>query len=80
MTKWKELQNELSEKLKFIEETLPHSLSDFSLEQIQVVQEQLKTLEEKIKEKQKNVQVSLTGSDRKKISSFGLDCGCCCCD
>ena len=57
MTKWKELQNELSEKLKFIEETLPHSLSDFSLEQIQVVQEQLKTLEEKIKEKQKEKKV-----------------------
>jgi len=57
MTKWKELQNELTEKLKFIEETLPHSLADFSLEQIQVVQEQLKTLEEKIKEKQKEKKV-----------------------
>jgi predicted HicB family RNase H-like nuclease len=57
MAKWKELQAELTEKIKFIEETLPASLADFSLEQIQTIQGQLKNLEEKIKEKQKEKKV-----------------------
>jgi gas vesicle protein len=53
MTKWKELQTELTEKIKAIEETLPSSLAEFSLEQIQNVQEHLKNLEDNIKEKHK---------------------------
>jgi hypothetical protein len=53
MTKCKELQNELSEKIKTIEESLPNSLAEFSLEQIKLVKGQLETIEEKIKESQK---------------------------
>ena len=57
MGKLKELQAELTEKIKSIEQALPASLAEFSLEQIQVVQGQLKTLEEKIKESQKEKKV-----------------------
>lgn len=57
MGKWKELQSELSEKIKAIENNLPNSLAEFSLDQIQTIQDQLKTLEEKIKESQKEKKV-----------------------
>ena len=76
MAKWKELQSELTEKIKFIEETLPASLVDFSLEQIQVVQEQLKTLEEKIKERQKEKKVkTITISEEvhSKVKKYCVD-------
>ena len=76
MAKWKELQAELTEKIKAIEETLPASLADFSLEQIQVVQEQLKTLEEKIKERQKEKKVkTITISEEvhSKVKKYCVD-------
>jgi hypothetical protein len=76
MTKWKELQSELTENLKFIEETLPASLADFSLEQIKVVQGQLKNLEEKIKEKQKEKKVkTITISEEvhSKVKKYCVD-------
>jgi|688.fasta_scaffold38759_2 hypothetical protein len=76
MTKWKELQTELTEKLKMIEETLPHSLAEFSLEQIQNVQEQLKNLEDKIKEKQKEKKVkTITISEEvhSKVKKYCVD-------
>ena len=57
MSKWKELQTELSEKIKSIEESLPSSLTEFSLDQIKAIQEQLKSLEQKIKEKEKERKV-----------------------
>ena len=53
MTKWKDLQTELTEKIKTIEENLPNSLAEFSLDQIKLVKSQLETIEEKIKESQK---------------------------
>lgn len=53
MEKLKELQAELTMKLKAIEE----NLTEFSLEQIKVVQDQLKNLEVKIKESQKEKKV-----------------------
>ena len=76
MTKWKELQTELTEKQKMIEETLPHSLAEFSLEQIQNVQEQLKNLEDKIKEKQKEKKVkTITISEEvhSKVKKYCVD-------
>jgi septal ring factor EnvC (AmiA/AmiB activator) len=51
MSKLKELQTEIAEKIKSIEDSLP-SFAEFSLEQIQFFQNQLKSLEEKIKETQ----------------------------
>jgi regulator of PEP synthase PpsR (kinase-PPPase family) len=76
MTKWKELQTEFTEKIKMIEETLPHSLAEFSLEQIQNVQEHLKTLENKIKEKQKEKKVkTITISEEvhSKVKKFCVE-------
>jgi predicted HicB family RNase H-like nuclease len=76
MKKWKELQTEFTEKLKMIEETLPHSLSEFSLEQIKNLQEHLKTLEGKIKEKQKEKKVkTITISEEvhSKVKKFCVE-------
>ena len=76
MTKWKELQTEFTEKIKMIEETLPQSLAEFSLEQIQNVQEHLKTLENKIKEKQKGKRVkTITISEEvhSKVKKFCVE-------
>jgi hypothetical protein len=73
MTNWKELKTELDEKIKFIEETLPSSIAEFSLDQIQTIQGQLKNLEEKIKEKQKEKKVkTITISEEvhSKIKKF----------
>jgi predicted HicB family RNase H-like nuclease len=57
MGKLKELQTELTEKIKMIEQALPAYLAEFSLDQIQIVQGQLKTIEEKIKESQREKKV-----------------------
>lgn len=76
MSKWKELQADLTEKLKQIEETLPQSLADFSLEQISTIQEQLKSLEDKIKERQKGKKVkTITISEEvhSKVKKFCVE-------
>ncbi len=53
MEKLKKLQDDLTLKLKAIEE----NLTEFSLDQIKLVQDQLKNLEVKIKENQKEKKV-----------------------
>jgi len=76
MTKWKELQAEFTEKIKLIEENLPSNLAEFSLEQIQTIQGQLKNLEEKIKEKQKEKKVkTITISEEvhSKVKKFCVE-------
>lgn len=76
MSKWKELQAEFTEKIKLIEENLPSNLAEFSLEQIQTIQGQLKTLEEKIKEKQKEKKVkTITISEEvhSKVKKFCVE-------
>lgn len=53
MEKWKKVQ----ENLKNIENLLPEVVVDFSLEQIQNLQNQIKKIEDKIKEVGKNKKV-----------------------
>lgn len=75
-TNWKEIGAEITEKIKNIEESLPGSLAEFSLEQIQTIQKQLKTLEEKIKEKEKERKVkTITISEEvhSKIKKYCVD-------
>lgn len=75
-TNWKEIGSEITEKIKKIEESLPGSLAEFSLEQIQTIQKQLKTLEEKIKEKEKERKVkTITISEEvhSKIKKYCVD-------
>jgi seryl-tRNA synthetase len=75
-TKWKEIGAEITEKIKNIEESLPGSLAEFSLEQIQTIQKQLKTLEEKIKEKEKERKVkTITISEEvhSKVKKYCVD-------
>ena len=75
-TKWKEIGAEITEKIKNIEESLPGSLAEFSLEQIQTIQKQLKTLEDKIKEKEKERKVkTITISEEvhSKVKKYCVD-------
>lgn len=75
-TNWKEIGAEITEKIKNIEESLPGSLAEFSLDQIQTIQKQLKTLEEKIKEKEKERKVkTITISEEvhSKIKKYCVD-------
>jgi hypothetical protein len=75
MSKLKELQTEIAEKIKSIEDSLP-SFAEFSLEQIQFFQNQLKSLEEKIKETQKEKKVkTITISEEvhSKVKKFCVE-------
>ena len=73
-TKWKEIGAEITEKIKNIEESLPGSLAEFSLEQIQTIQKQLKTLEDKIKEKERKVKtITISEEVHSKVKKYCVD-------